>query len=145
MRFLAEFLEPRLVQSHTTVVIPFDDRVIFVRPLDCAQFPSRLSEISQALDTISGTKLLVGGRRVCKRRLLGTVCIRRCARVRQRRLGSFPQFWCQLFGDESHIPWSLSKRREQHTLLGFSILDRYSIGLERRVRLIQTAQFWQLR
>jgi hypothetical protein len=97
MRFLADFLEPRLVQSHTTVIIPFDDRVIFVRPLDCAQFPSRLSEISQTLDPISGTQFLVGSKRVCKRRLHGTVCIRRCAGVRQRRLGSFTQFWCQAF------------------------------------------------
>ena len=38
-------LEPRLVESHTTVIIPFDDRVIFVNLLNCAEFSSRLSDL----------------------------------------------------------------------------------------------------
>jgi len=40
-------LERRLVDSHTTVIIPFDDRVIFVRLLNCAEFSRRLSEVAQ--------------------------------------------------------------------------------------------------
>jgi hypothetical protein len=50
------------VDSHTTVIIPFDQRVIFVSLLNCAEFSSRLSEVAQALDTISGIEFLIGGR-----------------------------------------------------------------------------------
>ena len=37
------------MESHTTVIIPFDDRVIFVGLLNCAEFSSRLSEVAQTL------------------------------------------------------------------------------------------------
>jgi hypothetical protein len=66
-------LEPRLVESHTTGIIPFDDRVIFVRLLNCAEFSTRLSEVAQPLDAISGIQFLAGGRGLGERRLLGTV------------------------------------------------------------------------
>ena len=42
------------MESDTTVIIPFDDRVIFVGLLNCAEFSSRLSEVAQTLDAISG-------------------------------------------------------------------------------------------
>jgi hypothetical protein len=60
-----------LVESHTTVIIPFDDRVIFVSLLNCAQSSSRLSEVAQTLDAISGMQLLVGRRELGKRWLPG--------------------------------------------------------------------------
>ena len=44
----------RLAQSHSTVVIPLYKRVVFVRLLNCTEFSSRLSEISQTLDAITG-------------------------------------------------------------------------------------------
>jgi len=69
-------LEPRLAESHTTVIIPFYDRVIVVRLLNCAQFPSRHSEVAQTLDAISGIQFLVGGRRLGERWLPGTVRVR---------------------------------------------------------------------
>jgi len=69
-------LEPRLVESHTTVIIPLDDRVIFVSLLNCAEFSSRLSEVAQTLDAISGSQFLVGGRGLDERWLLGTVGVR---------------------------------------------------------------------
>jgi hypothetical protein len=47
-------LEPRLSQPHAAVVIPLDHRITFVRLFDCAQFASRLSEVAQTLDSISG-------------------------------------------------------------------------------------------
>jgi hypothetical protein len=50
------------VNSHSTVIIPFDDRVIFVGSLNRAEFSSRLSEVAQTFDTISGSQLLAGGR-----------------------------------------------------------------------------------
>jgi len=62
-----------LVESHTTAIIPFDDRVIFVSLLNCAEFSSRLSEVAHTLDAISGIQFLVGGRGVSERWLLGTV------------------------------------------------------------------------
>jgi len=66
-----DLLEPRLVHSHTTVIIPFDDRVLFVRLLNCAELPRRLSEVAQTLDAISGMQFLVGRRELGKRWLPG--------------------------------------------------------------------------
>jgi hypothetical protein len=62
------------VDSHTTVVIPFDFCVIFVRSLDCAEFSSRLSEVAQAFDAIAATQfLLADGRGLRKAWSLGTI------------------------------------------------------------------------
>ena len=66
-------LEPGLVKPHTAVIIPFDDRVIFVSLLNCAEFPGRLSEVAQTLDAISGIQCLTGGKGFGERWLLGTV------------------------------------------------------------------------
>jgi len=66
-------LERRLVDSHATVIIPLDHRVIFVRLLNCAEFSSRLSEVPQTLDAIPGIQFLIGGRGLGERWLLGTV------------------------------------------------------------------------
>jgi hypothetical protein len=61
------------VDPHTTVIIPLDDRVIFVSLLNCAEFSSRLSEVAQTLDAISGNQFLIGDRRVGEGWLFGTV------------------------------------------------------------------------
>jgi hypothetical protein len=61
------------VESHSTVIIPFDNRVIFVRLLNCAEFSSRLSKVARTFDAISGIQFLVGGRRLGERWFLGTV------------------------------------------------------------------------
>jgi hypothetical protein len=55
------FLKPLLAQSHATVVIPLCERVVFVRLLNCSEFSSRLSKISQALDAIAGTAFMTLG------------------------------------------------------------------------------------
>jgi hypothetical protein len=49
------------MESHASVIIPFDDRVLF--------------------DAVSGIQFLVGGRRLGERRPLGTVCVRRSAGI----------------------------------------------------------------
>ncbi len=61
------------MESHTTVIIPFDDRVIFVSLLNCAEFSSRLSEVAQTLDAISGIQFLAGGGGLDERWFPGTV------------------------------------------------------------------------
>jgi hypothetical protein len=66
-------LERRLVKSHPTVIVPFDDRVIFVSLLNCAEFSSRLSEVAQTFDAISGIQFLAGSRGFDERWPLGTV------------------------------------------------------------------------
>ena len=66
-------LERRLVNSYTTVVIPFDDRVIVVHLPNCAKFSGRDSEVAQTLDTISGTQLLISGGGFDKGWLLRTI------------------------------------------------------------------------
>jgi hypothetical protein len=70
------FLKPGLVESRATVIIPFDDRVIFVGLFNCAEFSSRLSEVAQTLDAISGIQFLVGGRGLGERWPFGTVGVR---------------------------------------------------------------------
>jgi hypothetical protein len=51
--FVPDFLEPWLMDFYTTVIIPFDDRVILVRPLDRTHFTSRHSEVAQTFDPIT--------------------------------------------------------------------------------------------
>jgi hypothetical protein len=70
-----------LVKSDTTGVIPFDDCVLFVNLLNCAEFPSRLSEVAQTLNAISGIQFMVGGRGLREAWLLGTVAVSGCAWV----------------------------------------------------------------
>jgi hypothetical protein len=70
---LLNFFKPRLVQSCTTVIIPLYDCVFFIRSLNCAEFFSRLSEVTQALDPISGTQLRIGRRGLDEPWSLGTV------------------------------------------------------------------------
>jgi hypothetical protein len=64
------------MESHATVVIPLDDRVLFVSALNCAEFSSRLSEVAQSFDAISASQFLVGGRRLGERWPCGAVCVR---------------------------------------------------------------------
>ena len=66
-------LERWLVNSYTTVVIPFDERILFIHLPNCAKFSSRHSEVAQTFDAVSGTQILASIRRFDKRRLLGTV------------------------------------------------------------------------
>jgi len=97
------------VESHTIGIIPFDDRVIFVSLLNCAEFPSRLSEVAQTLNAIFGLQVLDVWRWLGEAWLLGTVWVMRCAWVCQGRLGSFTQFRYRLIGDMGHLPLFLSK------------------------------------
>src|SRR5579863_1504990 len=68
-----DLLERRLVEPHATVVIPLDDRVLFVSSFNCAEFPIRFSEVTQTLDAISGNQFPAGERGLGERRLLRTV------------------------------------------------------------------------
>jgi len=72
-RYGLNLLEPRLMDSYPTVIIPFDDRVIFIGLLDCAEFSCVFSEVPQTLDAISGIDFLVGSRRRHERGLLSPV------------------------------------------------------------------------
>jgi hypothetical protein len=65
--------EPWLAEPHTTVMIPFDDYIIIVCLLNCAQFPSRISEVAQTFDAISWNQFLIGGSGFGEAWLLGTV------------------------------------------------------------------------
>jgi len=61
------------MESCTTIIIPFDDRVIIVSLLNRAEFSRRLSEIAQTLHAISRIQFLVGGRGLGERWLLRTI------------------------------------------------------------------------
>jgi len=81
MSFVADLLEPRLAQSHTSIAIPLYKRVVLIRLLNCSEFSSRLPKISQALDAITGIQFRVGSRGLDKRWPLGSVCLSRCSDV----------------------------------------------------------------
>jgi len=68
-----DLLERWLVESRTTIIIPLNDRVFFVRLLNCAEFSTRLSEVAQTLHAISGIKFLIGGRWFGQSWLFGAV------------------------------------------------------------------------
>ena len=81
MNLFANFLKPRLAQSHTTVVIPLYQRVVFVRLLNGSEYSGGFSKISQPLDAITGIQFRVGSRGLGERRPLGSVCVSRCSNV----------------------------------------------------------------
>jgi hypothetical protein len=56
-----------------TGIIPLDDRVILVRLLNSTEFCTRLSEVAQTLDAISGIQVLVVCRWLGEAGLLGAV------------------------------------------------------------------------
>jgi hypothetical protein len=93
MSFLADFLEPRLVQSHATVVVPLDDRVRFVRLFNGAQLSGRLSEVAQTFDAISGIQFLPSGGRLGERWTFGRVGVSSRPAMRQGRLRRIAQLW----------------------------------------------------
>ena len=81
MNLIVDFLKPRLAQSHTSIAIPLYKRVVFIRLLNCSEFSSRLSEISQTLDAITGIQFRLGSRGLDERWSLGSVCVSRCSNV----------------------------------------------------------------
>ena len=69
------------MESHTTGIIPFDDRVILVRLLNSTEFSTRLSEVAQTLDAISGIQVPVVCRWLGEAWLLGAFRVSGCAGV----------------------------------------------------------------
>jgi hypothetical protein len=127
----ANLLEPRLVEPLTTVIIPLDDCILFISLLNCPEFSSRLAEVAQAFDPISGVQFLVCGERVGEPWLFGTIGVRGCSEVWQWRLGSLTQFVLRFVDTMAHIHSFLSKRLAQPPFPASPrLLDGYSIGLE---------------
>ncbi len=96
------------MESRTTVVIPFDDRVIFVGSLHCTEFSSRLSEVAQTLNPITRIQLLISGAGRVQRWVLGAIGVGNCSWVCQRRFGSFIQFADRVIADMGHGSFFLS-------------------------------------
>jgi hypothetical protein len=76
------FLQPRLMHSCATVVIPLHDGVVFIGALNRAEFGSWFPEVAQALDAITGSQFGVGHRWPTQRGPPGTVRVRNCTGVR---------------------------------------------------------------
>jgi len=121
------------MESHTAVIIPLDDRVIFVRLLNCAEFSRRFSEVAQALDAIPGIQVRAGRRGLGEPWLLGAVGVRGSPGVRQGRLRSPMQFGYRLTRDVGHIPLSFQGPRTTPSAATVRRLDRYTIDPERMV------------
>jgi hypothetical protein len=62
-----------LVQPGSPVLVPLDNGVFVIRPLNSAEFSGGPSKIAQALDAITGNHFRVGDRTFAKRRLLRTI------------------------------------------------------------------------
>ena len=62
-----------MVESHSTVIVPLDDGVLFVNLFNCTQFPSELSKVSQTLDPVSRIQFLAGGSGLIERWPLRTI------------------------------------------------------------------------
>jgi hypothetical protein len=60
-------LKPWLMEPGATIIIPFDDRIIFVRLLHCAYFSRRLAKVPQTLDAISRRQSLACNRGIGER------------------------------------------------------------------------------
>src|ERR1039458_1268830 len=95
-------LEPRLVEYHATVIIPFDEGVVFIGLLNCAKVAGRLSEVAQPPTPISGIELLASGGGRGERWPFGTIGVGGCAGVRQRRLRGLRKFDYPFVGNMSH-------------------------------------------
>ena len=61
------------MDSDTSVVIPFDERIIFIHLSNRPKFSSRHSKVAQTFDAISRAQISASTGRVDKRWLLGTV------------------------------------------------------------------------
>jgi hypothetical protein len=114
-----DLLERALVESHPAIIIPFDQRVLFVRSLYSAEFSGRKPEVAQTFNAVPGFKFLAVADGIGKRWSAGAVRIRRRPGIRQGRLGSFTQRAYSLIGGMAHIP-VLSRRPEQRSSLAGS-------------------------
>jgi hypothetical protein len=81
MNLVADFLKPRLTQSHTTIVIPLDKGIIFVCSHHRSESSCRLSEVAQTHDAISGIQFRVGSSGLVERWTLRPICVSRCSSV----------------------------------------------------------------
>ena len=73
LRTLLNLLKPWLMEPGATIIIPFDDRVIFIRLLHCACFSRRFAEVPHTLDAISWLQFLACNRGINQRWPAGTV------------------------------------------------------------------------
>ena len=67
------FLQPRLMLSCATVVIPLYDCVLFVSSLHGAELSCWFSKVAQALDAIPGSQVRVRARGPIERWTLGAI------------------------------------------------------------------------
>jgi hypothetical protein len=72
---VADLLKPGLMQSHTTIVVPLDKRVIFVRSHNRSEPSCRLSEVAQTHDAIPGIQFRVGSSGSVEQWTFRSVCI----------------------------------------------------------------------
>src|ERR1700723_3199715 len=125
------------MESHTPVMIPLNERVVFVSLLDCAEFSSRFSEVAKAPDTISGNEFLASSGGLGEGWLLG--------RSSSGIAPGYDKGGCGALGS-SRI-WLISLVSFQRAV-GYAapfvvisyLLDLSTIGLERMVVLVQTAR-----
>jgi hypothetical protein len=75
-----------LLQTHPTVVIPFNQSVIVVGLFHGSEVAGRPSEIAQPCNAISRIQLRAAGRRFGERRPFGTIGVWGCAAMQQWRL-----------------------------------------------------------
>ena len=101
------------MDSHTTVIIRFDNCVIFVSLLYWAEFSHRLSEVAQTLDAISGIQFLAGSRGSASDGFLARSESGVAPGYAGRGWEALCGFCFGVFWDMGHIPLFLSTRPER--------------------------------
>jgi hypothetical protein len=102
------------MKSHATVIIPLDDRVLFVRLFNRPQLSGRFSEVAQPFDAISGIQFLASGGGLGERWTFGAVRVSSRPAMRQGRLRRLAQLWDR-FIDMSFVHSILSTDAEEHS------------------------------
>jgi hypothetical protein len=125
------------MQSHTTVIIPFKERVVFVSLLNCGEFSNRFSEVARALDTISGIEFLAGSGGLGG----GGFLARSASGVAPGYERAVAELWAGRIWVISLISFRRAVGYAAVFVVISHLLDPLTIGFERMVPLVQTARF----
>ena len=126
--------------SHTTSIFPSDDRVIFVSLLNCTEFSTRLSEVAQTLDAISGIRSWSFAGGSARRGFLARSESAAAPGYDSGGCGALRSLEDRITGDMGHCRLFLGERQEQRPSVSLLSPREIQHRLEKNGRLVQTAQ-----
>jgi hypothetical protein len=124
------------VESHTTVIIPFNDRGVFVGLRNCAEILQSDFRSCPDHDAISGIQFLAGPRG------RGGFLARSEAGVAPGYDRAVTKFWAvHVAGSYFFVSFQAADGYAAAFVATFYLLDLSSVGLEKMVPLFQTGPF----